>query len=84
MQHSVVGVGKVTKHWDIVPGLLEMFREVSGGSRELMEVSGGLWKSPRCGNRSQAKLEGPQGHRSAKKDFPCGTGGNTMVPRVSP
>ena len=49
-KHLVVGVGKVTKQWEIVPGLPEMFREVTEGSRELMEVSRGLRNSPNRGN----------------------------------
>jgi hypothetical protein len=46
-----IGVDKVTEHRENVPGLPEMFREVPGGSRGLMEVSGGLGNSPGRGNR---------------------------------
>ena len=46
-----IGVDKVTEHRENVLGLPEMFWEVPGGSRGLMEVSGGLGNSPGRGNR---------------------------------
>ena len=46
-----IGVDKVTEHQENVPGLPEMFWEVLEGSRDLMEVYGGLGNSPGRGNR---------------------------------
>ena len=45
-----IGGDKVTKRWENVPGFPEMFREVLEGSRDLMEVYGGLGNSPGRGN----------------------------------